>query len=597
MKRKKTSEASSLKKLAAGSLTFAKAYSNGEAKSQIDNLEQELEAELKRDSKTVPDTKVARFLHKGRKLLRSKNVLMMIVILNVIDCGLVLGELILDLHHVKDILTNAELSSSTFLQDLQNRYPDEVEYTDLSYLSEIYTKLSKADILWRNETEEIKSEIGTKSNNFIGYKVRRFVIEDMKITEEIAKGVFKPNAKYQRQSLIGRPRVKRSAESHNNAKGHKPIVHESIEEEIGRGFHATSIGIVLILLTETTFKIICFGKQFFEKKLEVFDACIVALSFVIDLVFLKGLTVYTIQEFVFILAFMLPWGVIRVVNSLVVAVRDHECFRLKLLFTQKKRVDSENGNLRQEKTKLLEQIELLKKLCLVEGIEEWKVQQNLVQTTAKPKGLKGSFASLAFGSLVNAKENGRSFWNMLHAPKMRRGKSEEWTGKLGVSKDDTISLKDCHKNSICGSSQDLKKNRILQYAQQSTVESEPGGVSEKKSRFRAFKRFLKRQETVSSYSSNDTIDKLSGNHTASNSIDDDSVGVSMPNGINIGYDEQRSLDEQDVPFEFGTEGDVEHNVTNDCHGNGQVSETTELIHFRNKSDGAKSDDEKGDFIV
>lgn len=35
------------------------------------------------------------------------------------------------------------------------------------------------------------------------------------------------------------------------------------------------------------------------------------------------------------------------------AVRDHECFRLKLLFTQKKRVDCENSGLRQEKSKLL----------------------------------------------------------------------------------------------------------------------------------------------------------------------------------------------------------------------------------------------------
>lgn len=49
-----------LQKLAAGSLTFAKAYSNGEAKSQIDHLEQELEEEIKRDTKSVPDTKVAR---------------------------------------------------------------------------------------------------------------------------------------------------------------------------------------------------------------------------------------------------------------------------------------------------------------------------------------------------------------------------------------------------------------------------------------------------------------------------------------------------------------------------------------------------------
>ncbi|CAC5417223.1 unnamed protein product [Mytilus coruscus] len=526
-----------VQKLAAGSLTFAKAYSNGEAKSQIDHLEQELEEEIKRDTKSVPDTKVARFLHKGRKLLRSKNVLMMIVILNVIDCGLVLGELILDLHHVKDILTNVEQSSSTFLENLQNKYPDEIEYTDLSYLEEIYSKLSNANIEWINDTSV---DLVPKSDrqDYIGYKVRRFVFEDIKITNEVRNKYERLHKRHRGQYYSGQHRLKRSpgSEDINSSKDkdHKHSTPESTEEEIARGFHATSIGIVLILLTETIFKIICFGKHFFEKKLEVFDACIVALSFVVDLVFLKGLSVYTIQEFVFILAFMLPWGVIRVVNSLVVAVRDHECFRLKLLFTQKKRVDCENNGLRQEKAKLLEQIELLKKLCLVEGIDEWKVQQNLGKNFTcserinfayrkmikmsfqhqliRQRGLKGSFASLAFGSLVGTKENGRSFWNMLHAPKMRRGKSEEWTGKLGVSKDDTISLKDCHKNSVSGSTQDLKKNKITtqQFSHQFTVESDPG-TAEKKSRFKAIKRFLKRQETVSSYSSNDTIDKLSSN--------------------------------------------------------------------------------------
>lgn len=47
-------------KLAAGSLTFVKAYSNGQANSAIDSLEQELEAEIKRDTKTEPQEGCAR---------------------------------------------------------------------------------------------------------------------------------------------------------------------------------------------------------------------------------------------------------------------------------------------------------------------------------------------------------------------------------------------------------------------------------------------------------------------------------------------------------------------------------------------------------
>ena len=42
-----------------------------------------------------------RLRRKGGKWILNKYVLLFIVVLNIIDCALVLGELILDLHHVK----------------------------------------------------------------------------------------------------------------------------------------------------------------------------------------------------------------------------------------------------------------------------------------------------------------------------------------------------------------------------------------------------------------------------------------------------------------------------------------------------------------
>lgn len=48
---------------------------------------------------------------------------------------------------------------------------------------------------------------------------------------------------------------------------------------------------------------------------QVFDAAILIVSFIVDLIFVNGLPRYKIEEFVFILAFLLPWRVIRVVNS------------------------------------------------------------------------------------------------------------------------------------------------------------------------------------------------------------------------------------------------------------------------------------------
>lgn len=44
------------------------------------------------------------------KILHSKKVLLMVVVLNVIDCGLVLGELMLDIHFVKGTVWLSSLS-------------------------------------------------------------------------------------------------------------------------------------------------------------------------------------------------------------------------------------------------------------------------------------------------------------------------------------------------------------------------------------------------------------------------------------------------------------------------------------------------------
>jgi len=49
--------------------------------------------------------------------------------------------------------------------------------------------------------------------------------------------------------------------------------------------------------------------------LQVFDAIVVTVSFIVDVVLLKGLTEFEVQVALFILSFLLPWRVIRLVNS------------------------------------------------------------------------------------------------------------------------------------------------------------------------------------------------------------------------------------------------------------------------------------------
>lgn len=48
---------------------------------------------------------------------------------------------------------------------------------------------------------------------------------------------------------------------------------------------------------------------------QVFDAVIVLVSFSLDVYYIKGLTNYPVESFVLILTIMIPWRVIRVLNS------------------------------------------------------------------------------------------------------------------------------------------------------------------------------------------------------------------------------------------------------------------------------------------
>ncbi|XP_062595767.1 uncharacterized protein LOC134257137 [Saccostrea cucullata] len=463
----------------------------------------------------------------------------MIVLLNIVDCALVLGELVLDLHHVKNIITDTETMSLTFQQNLSLRYPDKFSVEDTRQGLQIaYNTVLQAKLTWPLKQNNTAFRPKTVNSSFpIVPAVQRPNTSESNLDMRL---VLEPG------DHPSRKRARRSAGNDDVTTGNQ-LEPSSIEEKLASAFHGLSLFIVVVLLTETALKVVCFGKHFFNQKLEVFDACIVLASFTVDFVFVNGMAADDIQDFVFILAFMLPWGVIRVVNSLVVAVRDHEHFRLKLLYTQKKKVEQENKQLRQDKDKYTEQIDSMRRLCLAEGIDDWKIQQTIARQPVKPgKGIMGSFASLALGALGGHKSNGSSFWNLLATPKLRRGKSEEWEGKTGVQvKEDTRSLRYTDRVwTVAGTSDLHKKNKKARsLSHQSTVDSDPGTPTIIKGRLKAIKRFLRRQDPVdnASFSSMDTVEK------------DSKCSLN-----NITPSENSS---PPISFEFDSMDDIDHHVS------------------------------------
>uniref|UniRef100_A0A2C9L5V3 Voltage-gated hydrogen channel 1 n=1 Tax=Biomphalaria glabrata TaxID=6526 RepID=A0A2C9L5V3_BIOGL len=151
-------------------------------------------------------------------------------------------------------------------------------------------------------------------------------------------------------------------------------LHHSKEMEIAHKLHYASLFVVSILLIGVTSKIICKNTHNLERQIagaskEVFDAIVIIASFAVDLTFIKGLAEFAVDDSIFVLVFLLPWRVIRVVNSLVMAVIDHEHVKLRLLYSRKKKLDKTVETLRNETDELKGMLQDVRQFCIKEGID------------------------------------------------------------------------------------------------------------------------------------------------------------------------------------------------------------------------------------
>ncbi|KAL4225346.1 Voltage-gated hydrogen channel 1 [Mactra antiquata] len=370
--------------LVTNALGFVQSYSA----TQLHKTEEVLEAELRREScYPSPDKKVARLRLKGEHMLHSKHVLLAVVVLNLIDCVLVLGELILDIHFIRELRTEADMTSQHFINTLQGKYPDHLYGYDIENLNLLYEKLYEANCSWNNPTSsayQTKVELGHfHGNNQTHFRRRRQYTDS-------ARG----------NNSINYSTIVTKGNNSINIDDSPPLHHHghSIWEHVAHGMHKASITILGILFVENIIKVICMGRGFFIKKLEVFDCFVVIVSFIVDLILLKGLSEYNVQDAVFVLTFLLPWRVIRVVNSLIVAVLDQEHFRLKMLYQEKKVVVAELKILKDKEKRWDFHLQKIEKFCESEGIPKWKIRQHTAM--GRKQSTITSMASLALNGFL-----------------------------------------------------------------------------------------------------------------------------------------------------------------------------------------------------
>ncbi|XP_071849125.1 voltage-gated hydrogen channel 1-like isoform X2 [Apostichopus japonicus] len=81
--------------------------------------------------------------------------------------------------------------------------------------------------------------------------------------------------------------------------------------------HAMSLSIVSLFMIEISVKIIAFGLDFFKSKLEVFDAIVVIISFVLDVLSLVLEEQFAALQLLILLRL---WRIVRVINGVILSV-------------------------------------------------------------------------------------------------------------------------------------------------------------------------------------------------------------------------------------------------------------------------------------
>ncbi|XP_070188373.1 uncharacterized protein [Littorina saxatilis] len=362
----------SLKVLAAQTLKIASINGLGDA----DKLETELENEIRWEESRRPPTEIIdRFRRRGEEILHSKPVLLFVVALNIIDCLLVMGELTLDFHHV----SYSYVAQKDHTEDFLHKLKADSEYPPLKALHNV-------------EDHNLTVLFNSVLEGFVVWNASRYT------GTSVAHDCMAIQTQYSAANYTGGSNVLTSLVEFGRkqpVRAMPPMNKEKYDsEKIGHGMHYASISILTVLVAETLLKIACVGRRFLKKKMEIFDAIVILVSFILDIIFVEGLTNLHMEKYVIILSFLLPWRVLRVLNSLIVAVMDQHRFHLKLLYKQKRKINRNYQEASEQVNTLEKQVEILKTLCSSRGVHEWEVNKAIGQTLT-PNGHGGGLKALS----------------------------------------------------------------------------------------------------------------------------------------------------------------------------------------------------------
>ncbi|XP_045176759.2 uncharacterized protein LOC123537192 [Mercenaria mercenaria] len=342
-----------------------------------------LEKHLHKDN-FKPQSKLQRFRKYGKEILHSRVVLLVVVILNCLDCILVLSELILDVYFIKKMIVTAENTMEQFNQLLKDRHPEQFAGYQVHDTHKFYNKILTTKLICDSNLTYLDLSKTTRS------------IRNAVISPSIDAGVHDP----------GLPVFKDSDDPHFlEEEAH------SMEELVSHAFHKASITILGILVLFTLFRIFCHGLAFVKHKLEVFDGIVVIASFTLDVCYIEGLTNYPVESFVLILVIMIPWRIIRVLNSLIIAVKDNFHFLLKLMYKKNKYQRDKVKKLETITQQQQNMLDVLTDMCKMNGVTFQEMRDYLPDSTTKKQTSKPLSLGACFTRQVSFQDEQETRFN------------------------------------------------------------------------------------------------------------------------------------------------------------------------------------------
>ncbi|CAC5362834.1 unnamed protein product [Mytilus coruscus] len=292
-------------------------------------------------------------------LLHTHVALILLSTLAVLDAGCVIGQIISDILIMKDELHEKQLMESEAKKIIFDLFPgrfnrsgyDEAEFESIL-------------VILRDCFQEVQGPEITRIQN-------KFAAE---VEKRLHKGHHHDNHHHHLHK-----RGSGGNHKHTFKDSHKIYTHH-ILHELTHAFHLGSFVILTILLLETFLKVLAMGKKFLNHKIEVFDAFVVLVSWILDVAFWEGLWAHPETEAARIMTIILPWRLVRIVNSFVMVIQEKDQVQLKIIKQQYRGSVKRASDMKMKVELYRMEMRQLQSLCRRRGASEKEIQ------TCAPEG-------------------------------------------------------------------------------------------------------------------------------------------------------------------------------------------------------------------